>query len=211
MIQHKAGEYFGLVESRLAYIWEELPDTRPILVTSIDGMYGKQDTSVRYRKGYLKKPEAVSLQELQLIFSTIQKKEDDMSISGDLLEAVKQGGAEALETALQERLKVLIRRAYKKAEEECEFVAMAEIAKVQEKYGTPIKSGPVVELKDAKEIKLTKTDSVAGPVWDAILTKASKLGVIMSSAGNKATVRIKNADAKVFEKACGAVKGITLS
>lgn len=210
VVQHQAGVYFGLVESHLAEIWEILPDERPIMVTRYCGIYGEQGTTMEYRKGYFKKPEKKSLDEIQSLLISIQNEEDSMSITADLLKVVNAGGAEAFEKALQERVKVMIRRCAKQAEENCEFVAMAAIATVQEKYGTPVQAGQVLDTKESKEIKLQKSKEVPGPVWDAILGKASKLGFIMSNSGDKAVIRIRNEQAKVFEKAVAAVKGITI-
>lgn len=211
VVSTKVGEYLGLVDTHIVKMWNELPPGRPVLVTRYNSLFGKQGTEIKFVKSALNHPEIVTSREYESLFNLNSYKEDDMSLSKDLVKIAAEKGLEALEAVLQERMKIIIKRAAKYAEEHCEFVAIPVITAIQVKYGTPVKSGDILDAKETKKVKLAKFGDINEAVWIAIMGKAAKIGVIMSNQNGKATLRIKNDEYTTFVKAAKLVKGLSVT
>lgn len=134
-----------------------------------------------------------------------------MANSNAIIDIARTGDVKATEDALQSAIGQAVKRALWVAERKDEFMAIPVLQELDGKYNPGGKaSAPVAEIKDAKDLKLTKDSKLDDRVWQAILKKANKVGVVVKSSGNVAEVKIPKKEADAFGKAVAAVKGITI-
>lgn len=223
IVKNKVGEYFGLVDPKgfLTEYWDELKGShvipvqkfQPILNTITEGRWGSMRFEVvtkKFRRDYLqltKEPDLVSKQFLNSFFS----EEDEMANSNAIIEIAKTGDVAKTEEALQSAIGQAVKRALWVAERNDEFLAIPVLQDLQAKYcGVAAKGDPTITEKDGKIVKLVKGQQVDDRVWQAILKKASKIGAVVKSSGNRAELIIRKKEVDVFVKASKAVAGITV-
>lgn len=220
-MQTKAGEYFGLADPYgiIVDAWDNLPESRPVLVYKFDGIYGRQGIEVvvvqkKFRRDYLLLKRNLELAERQLVqnlFSNIQSEELDMSNAKAIIEIASTGDVKKTEEALQSAIGQAVKRAIWVAEKNNNFMAIPVLNELDAKYNPGGVQAAPAEIKDAKEVKLNKSSSLDDRVWQAILKKANKVGAVTKSSGNVAEIKVPKKEADAFVKACQAVKGITVS
>ena len=166
----------------------------------------------KYRRDYLVKLERnKELAEKQLVENLFNNSTEDdiMSNSNAIINIARTGDVKATENALQSAIGQAIKRALWVAERKDEFMAIPVLQELDGKYNPGGKSSaPAATIKDAKDLKLTKDSKLDDRIWQAILKKANKLGVVVKSSGNVAEVKIPKKEAEVFSKAVAAVRGI---
>lgn len=127
-----------------------------------------------------------------------------------IVEAAKIS-AEKVEEALESEVSKALKRALWVAEKKDEFAAIPVINDLIAKHGGVVSKGDItLTQKDATSVKLAKASSVDDRVWQAILKKASKIGVVTKSSGNRAELLIRKKEVEIFTKAVQAVNGITV-
>jgi len=221
-VQTRAGEYFGLVDPYgiIEEYWDQLPESQTVIVTKYDGLWGKYGIEVRavqarFRRDSLKLKRDQDLAERQIVknlFNNTNNEEATMANANDIITIAKTGDVKKTEDALQSAIGQAVKRALWVAEKKDEFMAIPVLQELDAKYNpSGAKANPVVEIKDAKDIKLVKNGNVDDRVWSAILKKAGKLGAVRKSTGNTAEISIPKKEAETFIKAVQAVKGIAIS
>lgn len=220
-MQTRAGEYFSLVDPYgiIEEYWDQLPESQTVIVTKYDGLWGKYGIEVRavqarFRRDSLKLKRDQDLAERQIVknlFNYTNNEEAIMANANDIINLAKTGDVEITERALQSAIGQAVKRALWVAEKKDEFLAIPILQELDAKYNPSAKANPVVEIKDAKDIKLVKNGNVDNRVWNAILKKAGKLGAVRKNTGNTAEISIPKKEAETFTKAVQAVKGIAIS
>jgi len=215
VINQKTGEYFGLVDANgiLTELWEELPPERPVLVNKYSMTYGTGKPKVEVVTKCFRR-DALQLTKEQLIsksqFLSLFQEEDTMS-SKAIIESAKTGDVKNVEELLHLEIGRAIKRAIWVAEREDEFLAIPVLQDLSVKYGGITSKGDTtLTEKDGKSVKITKTEKVDDRVWQAILKKASKIGAIVKSAGNRAELIIRKKEVETFVKATKAVSGVSV-
>lgn len=222
IVQTKAGEYFGLVDPTgfLVEEWDNLPEGRTILVQKYEGMCGKQGIEIvlkqsKYRRDALKMYQKnLKIAERQLVETLFNNSTEDdiMANANEIIEIARTGNVKATENALQSAIGQAIKRALWVAEKKDEFMAIPVLQELNEKYNPGgAKAVATTEIKDAKDIKLTKVADLDDRIWQAVLKKANKIGVVIKASGNIAEIKLPKKEADTFVKAVQAVKGITIS
>lgn len=134
-----------------------------------------------------------------------------MANSNGIIEIARTGDVKATEDALQSAIGQAIKRALWVAERNDEFMAIPILQELDVKYNPGgAKAVATTEIKDAKDIKLTKDAKLDDRIWQAILKKANKVGVVAKASGNVAEIKLPKKQADAFVKAVQAVKGITI-
>ena len=221
IVQTKAGEYFGLVDPTgfLVEEWENLPEGRAILVQKYEGMFGKQGIEIvvsqtKFRRDALKMYQKnLEIAERKLVENLFNNSTEDdiMANSNEIIEIARTGNVKATEEALQSAIGQAVKRALWVAERKDEFMAIPVLQELNEKYNPGGAKTVTTEIKDAKDIKLTKVADLDDRIWQAVLKKANKIGVVVKAFGHTAEIKLPKKEADTFVKAVQAVKGITIS
>lgn len=218
-MRSKSGEYFGLLDpnGNITEAWIDLPGERPIIVQKYNPMFGNGKPQIevitrRFRRDALQlTKEQFASRDVVLGLFTNNNEEDEMS-SNEIIESARGGDPKAVEEVLNQEIARALKRALWVAEKKDEFAAIPVIQDLQTKYGGVAvgKGDTTLTEKDGKSVKLSKTEKVDDRVWRAILKKASKIGAVVKSSGNRAELIIRKKEVEVFAKAAKAVNGITV-
>lgn len=207
ILANRKGQLFELVEE---VPYDELKVGSIILVRT----YGLSEIRAEFFQPIIKKYHKGNLTPVEnaqfLNPNHYFEKEDAMASSVTLVKLATEKGAKGVEIAIRERMKKLVARAHRLAENENAFVAVVELDKVLKTFGVENKA-PTLAPKESVEMKLTKTDKVDGAIWSAILGKVEKIGDIVKAEKNSAVIRLKKAEAKKFQDATQAIDGVTIS
>lgn len=136
--------------------------------------------------------------------------EDEMANSNTIIEIAATGDVKKTEEILQSAIGQAVKRALWAAKRKDEFLAIPVLQELNAKYNPGGTQTTAVEIKDAKDVKLTKSGAVDDRVWSAILKKADKIGAVRKSSGNVAEISLPKKESDTFVKAVQAVKGITV-
>lgn len=222
VVQTKSAEYFGLAEElHLGLSLYEMDPNRPVLCYKYDGYMGangRPTFSVVQTKFLNRTLKIVSEEETlfnpnKYFISQTFTKELFMNIP-ELIKAANEfnGNVDAVETLIRKKQAEQIKWALKRAERENEFVAMACLAELQERY--PLSNAPKTELsederKKAVEVTIKTKDVPAGTV-EAVFSKARKIGKVVTETTTNGVFLIKKTESDAFIKAAQAIKGFTV-
>lgn len=211
LLSNKQGEYFDWIQSQAGADWCELKKTACILVQQYDWIGRSRSMYPIVRKFLKSSLEVISDNDFRINpIHYFNLKEAVMSISLNMIKAVNTNPKNGAANFLKSICKRTIERAIRRAEAENEFLAIASLQEELKKYATTQIAKIQITSKDAVKIKLQKTSSVNEMIWEAILTKAQKIGDILEMKENVATVQLEKKDSAAYIEGAGKITGITV-
>ena len=224
IVSNKVNEYFNVTEKLKDYIdYDQYPDHRPILVSKWSGAGNSYQgnpisfslRSTKYLKGALRiVRETEVLNNPTNYFNKNLFKEFDMNVP-QLIEAGNTFSTiEEIENAIRVHQAILIDRAIRKAEQENEFVAMANLSNLRDIY--PAKKGRIVsgladkDKKTALEVSIKTDKTVDDRLVEIVFNKGKKIGSVVIETASNIVLLIRKADADAYVKATQAIKGFVV-
>jgi hypothetical protein len=228
VVKTKIGEYFGLVDPTgfLTEEWDIIPGDRVVIVEKyVPILHGNKavDTYMiqfnlerdKYRKDAIVKfNKYINLATKKLLetFFNTNNEESEMANSTNIVDIAKTGDVAKTESALQSAIGQAIKRALWVAEKRDEFLAIPVLQELDAKYNPAgVKNQPEIVIANPVTVTLEKADSIDVRVWNAIIKKGAKLGMVLNSNNKKAEMQLPKKEAVHFIKAVEAVKGIKVS
>lgn len=213
-----AGEYFGIELTEQQF--DSIPPDSHVMVSQVCPFYSdgvpelKFMTGRKFVKSYLQKTGESEMPLLEFddpeSLQSLSEEEFEMSTKR-LIAFAAEGQLDAAETYLSKLCHRAVQSAIRVAERKNEFLAIPQLQELQSRYKSGESAIAVKPLeKDARILKISRTDKCPIGVWDAILAKVKKVGNVQKMEKNACTAGMSKSEGEAFVKAVQKIAGLTV-
>lgn len=213
-----AGEYFGIELTEQQF--DSIPPDSHVMVSQVCPFFSngvpelKIMTGRKFVKSYLQKTGESELPLLEFddpeTLESLAEEELEMSTKR-LIAFAAEGQLDAAEKYLSKLCHRAIQSAIRVAERKNEFLSIPQLQELQSRYESGESASAVKPLeKDARVLKITRTDKCPAGVWDAILAKVKKIGNVQKMEKNTCTAGMSKSEGEAFVKAVQKIAGLTV-